>query len=514
MKKLLKFFAKLCGNFWVQILFLLCCLAAVFALGAAFNTEKGLWGSILEFITGSDVLSVFVAALISVIVARVIIKVKRSLEDSLKIEDDHHKIISKYHKHTKCDIDRSRNSYKKNGEFMYLERVPENRKRPRSMVSNAYSEEYARREQDISLYYDQGRLLTSSINIFANIKGDTAPVFNDSTKMFELPDFIRDNAMAFLGAHNASSVNNSVTIRLNDLRLDEKTNTLTLDTCRTMYFHMLVTNRCMDYKANDILTVRDLYEFGPAVSPLQESKLGNQIGINGLIFTRDGYLLIEKRGKKKTTWKDKFAQPISLAMKVSDIGESLSGSGRIEAGENKSEEIFENIILKTINKNYGLTKEDILPFSLRRNFFGIARDLLEGGKPNMYFYIVADMDAETLARKMSERAKAAAEQPGKAPVPSMSREKLDRDLYIVRADRIKVDFGYEIRLKARDMIRIKRRYSPCVCGIRAATDGMIHKIKSLFGLSVKKECGEALLSCLYYADVCRDRLKDETHISV
>lgn len=77
-----------------------------------------------------------------------------------------------------------------------------------------------------------------------------------------------------------------------------------------------------------------------------------------------------------------------------------------------------------------------------------------------------------------------------------------------------MDFGYEIRLKARDMIRIKRRYSPCVCGIRAATDGMIHKIKSMFGLSVKKECGEALLSCLYYADVCRDRLKDETHISV
>ena len=144
------------------------------------------------------------------------------------------------------------------------------------------------------------------------MNGDTSVVFRDTDVMRELPGFVRENAAALLAAHGGSSISNNVTIRLKKAGYDEQKRELVLDTERSLYFYMLVTNRCMDYSISDTMTLREVYEFNDKVSPLEESKLGNQIGINGLVFTSDGYLLIEKRGKKKTTWKGKLAQPISL----------------------------------------------------------------------------------------------------------------------------------------------------------------------------------------------------------
>lgn len=533
-KKFLKFIDTISKNFWVQLGVLMLLAIAVLAIGGTFDSPENVGEKTLEIITGTDLLSVFLAAFISLIVAKFLTRGRFALEESLKLEDDHHKIISKYYGHAKPSA-HDKNAFVKDGEFMRLERVPYCRRRPRNMVQDKFSKEYERRTEDIEDYTDRAFLRLSGVNVYANVEGNTKIVFDDSTDMFELPPFISEHAKELLDAHGGSSIRNSATIRLVDA--EYASNVLTLKTQRSQYFHMLVTNRCMDYKLNDRITVREIYEQGNTVSPLSESKLGNQIGINGLIFTKDGKVVIEKRGKRKTTWKDKFAQPISLALKECDF---VPEGGTIGSDPQAAEKALKKIVLKTVADNFGLAENDLKPFSLERNFLGLARDLIEGGKPNMYFYVVADMTAAELKEILETKALAATEHKkqkfasekakpkkvcgnshGAEPIPNKSNTteknilpsladgKLDGEIYIADMKDLVVDFGYKMKLDARNMLYVKRRYYPRVKRIRESLDDMSHKIRLSLGRPLEKECGEALLACLYYADLCRDRLSEE-----
>ena len=128
-----------------------------------------------------------------------------------------------------------------------------------------------------------------TVNVYTNILGDTKLSLVDKADLNQLPDFIIGNGIQFIKAHKYSNMSNNLTIRLDDVKLNN--NTLELHTSRSYYYHMLLTNRCMDYQLDNGMSVRGIYEFADKVSLLKESKLSNQIGINGLIITKDGYLL-------------------------------------------------------------------------------------------------------------------------------------------------------------------------------------------------------------------------------
>ena len=556
MKKILKGFDKFIKNFWVQLIALVVVSVGIFVLGAFISGDR-FEDKVLEILTGTDLLGVFLAALISLIVAKVLIRVKNTMEESLKLEDDHHKIISRYSGHKVVKEYPEGSRFSRDGELMVIDCVPQDMRRPRSMVKDRYCKEYKLREEDISDYFDRHRLRISGVDVFANVNGDTSVVFRDTDVMRELPDFVRENAAALLAAHGGSSISNNVTIRLKKAGYDEQKRELVLDTERSLYFYMLVTNRCMDYSISDTMTLREVYEFNNKVSPLEESKLGNQIGINGLVFTSDGYLLIEKRGKKKTTWKGKLAQPISLALKEKDI---LPNGGLIDGSPEAANDAFRGIIFQTLQKNYGIDENMIAgigtdgsvkngAFDLKDSFLGLARDLIEGGKPNMYFYIALNVTAAELKAVMEQRAKDAAESVPKkrrkgksaAPVacpqaeedaalpreekagehkktkaelfPSLEKSKLERDLYLVKFDDIGVDFGYSAKLDPRKTERVRFRFYPCVNKFKAAVDGAGFSLRRAFNVKIKKECGEALLTCLYYAEVCRKRICGRTGLN-
>lgn len=516
MKRIIKFFKKLLSNFWVRFVFLIGCIVGIFALGGAFDSVETSGEKILEIVTSVDLISVFLAAVISLIIADIVLKSRKVLEESLKIDDDHHKIVCKYHKHKKDKVDQPTGVtfYDKDGMLMYLDKLPKKRKLPKNPVRDSFSTEYARRKADGRAYVD-GKLYMPSVNVFSNGAGDAKIIIKDSTDKYILPQFVSENALLLMEAHATSNVANSVTVRLNDANYAD--GTLTLDTCRSQYYDMLITNRCMDYALNDAVTVRKLYEHGDSVSPLFSSQLCNQIGVNGLIFSNDGYLLLEKRGRKKTTWKNKFAQPISLALKLSDI--EVNADGKIGADEAAAQKCFKDVILKTLGKNFGIKESDLRGFDMQTNFMGLARDLLEGGKPNMYFYVTVDKPAEELAKLLNDRAKHASfvgssdekimkkakkrgMQPEKKPEPQLTREKLDSAFYLARYSDININYKYELKLKARDVIRLHRRHAPRVSRGVGATDGFGYRLKRAFGGSIKRECGEALLACLYFADVC------------
>lgn len=506
MKRFWRFFKRVATNFWVQIIFLVGCLVGVFALAGAFESIETTGSKILEFITSGDVISILLAAVVSVIVARVTLKIMGIAEESRKLEYDHHKIVCKYFSHAKTKIDPKKNLFDKGGAFMYLTKVPAKRRRPHSGVTNKESSDYKTRREEIDAYC-AGKLYLPVVTVFTNTLGDTEMRFHDRKEAFVLPMFVRENVLALMRAHLVSDTTNSDTVRLNDLCYAN--GTLTLDTMRTHYFDMLVTNRCMDYSLGDVTTLREVYEYNSTVTPLKDSQLSNQIGLNGLIFTRDGYLLLEKRGRKKAVWKNKFAQPISLAMKTGDL---LRPDDVIGPSADDSAENFKNTVLATVKKNFGLTEEDIVDFRAPFNFLGVARDLLEGGKPNLCFFVTVNKRARELKAYLEGKAKAACRQGGGEGLPSFTKAKLESDFYLVRYRDITVDYNYALKVKARKVLRVKRKYAPVVSCIRQAFDGSAYRWKRAFNGSIKKQCGEGLLSCLYYADACRERLDGQTDI--
>lgn len=509
MKKFLKLLKRAAENFWVRLVLLLGCIVGIFALGGAFESKETAGAKILELITSIDILSIFLAAAVSLIVADVVIKLRHRLEESYKIDDDHHKIICKYFEHGKDDIVRTENLCDKRGEFMYLRSVPprKKRKRAKNPVRDRDSAAYKNRDKLMSAYMNDGKLYMPSVSIFTNVLGDTELKFDDTAKFFELPPFITGNFSKLMEAHKASEVNNGVTVRLKDI--DYAGGTLTLFTERSHYFDMLVTNRCMDYRDDDGISVREALEYGDTVTPLRHSELGNQIGINGIIVTRDGYLLVEKRGNKKTTWKDKFAQPISLAMKLKDTGLDLDG--KFDDKPSTAAAVFKNIVTGTVKNNFGITENDIVEFDIKTNFLGIARDLLEGGKPNMYFYVAIDKTADELAELLTNKFKKACACVGGAPrpneaLPKVNRAKLDSDYYLIKYDDMVIDYDYVLKADARRIKHVKRKFYPCVGRAKERADGRTYRRKRRTGGKLVKECGEALLACLYYADACGERI--------
>lgn len=511
MKSILKFFTKLLSNFWVRFFALVACIIAVFALGGVFEVGAVTGDKIIAILTSADVVSFLVVALFSLIVADAVLHIRKVMEESLKIDDDHHKIICKYSKHKKLDKAVDHTYMDKDGVFMYLESVPQKRKLPSNPINDKYSSEYKKRAELANAYAD-GKLYLPSVNVFANVDGDVTVVLDDvNGKTYELPTFVTENALALMEAHGTSTVSNSDTIRLDNYTYSD--GKLTLNTSRSQYYDMLVTNRCMDFELGGAVTIRKVYEAKEAVTPLEKSQLGNQIGINGLIISKDGYLLIEKRGRNKTTWKNKFAQPISLALKLSDV--ATDADGKMSSTPEAAEQIFKKVILKTIKKNFGIDESDIGAFSLSNNFMGIARDLLEGGKPNMYFYVVVDKNASELCDMLERKAKTfaavgaydcdkkdRAKADGIGSLPTLTKDKLDSSFYLVNYKDIVVDYEYVLKLNAKKCIRVKRKFAPCVGKLTACFDGLGYKIKRAFGGKITRECGEALLACLYYASIC------------
>ncbi len=508
------------------MLFLLAVIVGIFALSGAFNSAQDMGKHILEVITSGDVLSVFLVAAVSLIVADVAIRVGRTLEETLKIEDDHHKIVCKYSKHERPVIVNgvpekvTDNLYKPNGSFMYITQVADTSAHIRNPEKN-HTAEYRLRNQDIKAYRG-GVLYLPSVNVFANVCG-TQVKFDDVNARVEPPRFVRENSLALMEAHKGSSYKNSVTIRLNDV--DYRNGVFTLKTGRSQYFDMLITNRCMDYRLHDLTTVRQVYESGDTVQPLSKTKMGNQIGINGLVFTCDGYLLVEKRGYSKTTWKNKFAQPISLAMKRDSV--PLREDGTIDPDGAQS--VFKKIVMGTLSNNFGLTDKEVESFDVTKNLFGLARDLLEGGKPNLYFYVTVKMTAKQFDEFLREKFRSASERAQRMDemnreqyesalaeekrngvcYPEIFGQKLDSDYYLIKYDDFRVNYNYELSVKARKILRIKRKYYPRVSRAAQHREGVDFKFRKAFNASLKRECGEALLACLYYAELCRDRLSAE-----
>lgn len=213
--------------------------------------------------------------------------------------------------------------------------------------------------------------------IIEKILQDAKFVIEDNPQeQYELPERIQENYETIMQAHEFSDVYNQLNIRLNDYEYDEVTNSLKLVTTRTTYFDSLVTNRAMDYKWGLKSSNREIYDFGPYVNPLKESKLSNHLGFNGFVETSDGKIVFVNRSNNVSIGKE-------------TLGNSVGASLKTMYALNKDKEFTEDglveSMVKEIHDELRLEPEDF-EFS-SKNIIAIYRDLVEGGKPQLLFYV-------------------------------------------------------------------------------------------------------------------------------
>jgi hypothetical protein len=448
-------------------LFFLFFIPAVLLSGSDFHN------TFTNIIVNGVAVSVILVEFVKFIAGLMKKKLDNRLEESEKTTDDYPDIIKKYSEHEKIKEDSfSKNDYQEEGFFMKIKNYQQG--------------------DDIKPEVELPALVTC-----VNVDGEMKLKAIDSPKSYVLPDLITANVANIMQAHKTSKIENYDTIRLDDATFDKDTNELTLYTSRTCYYQMLLTNRCMDYEFATKMTVRSAFEYRKKILPLNKSKMGNQIGVEGLILTNDGWALVEKRlSEKRTTWRDKFAQPISLSMKKDGL--ELVDDEVIKDTVDALSIKIKGMMKKYLQDTFGLLMDQHYSFDANKNFLGFERDLLEGGKPNVYFYVIVDMDHLQLKEVLEKN--------GRIPNLIKKPEDLKRKYYLYPFEEcFAITDDMVLAMKMDRAIRLYR------------TDDKIHwtKFKMLLrkcgdGL-YKKECGESFLGCLSFYQMCKDRIDKEIY---
>jgi len=136
----------------------------------------------------------------------------------------------------------------------------------------------------------------------------------DSLNEYQLPDNVREHFDDIFEAHRTSNVYNQQNIRV--VNWETKGEEFLIQIERTTYFNSLVTNRAMDYKWKNGLTIREMYECGPYLNPLNRSKLSNHLGFNGFVESADGYIMLIKRGDNLSIGKRRYGCSVEASLKA------------------------------------------------------------------------------------------------------------------------------------------------------------------------------------------------------
>ncbi len=308
--------------------------------------------SIDEIIDTSVLMSFLVAFICESIAGMIIWAVGQKTEDSLKLTDNYSNLVKKY-----------------------------------------------RRNKDKMVHYihKDGTEVVYPVILLAQ-RNISESFFNISTvlgkvKKYSLPKQVADNSSRIMKAHKYSTVYNNTNIRLDDLK--QESNNIVLSYSYTTYFDSLITNRAMDFEFIDGKTIREIYEPGPWLSDLSESKLSNHLGFNGFVELSDGKIIFVYRRGKVSIGKRTWAQGVGASLKAVyalDDNKELSSKGISDAirGEIKDELKIE------IPEGEDLT-QSIIAFY---------RDILEGGKPQfLVYYKVKDLDQESFLKQFAEKTK-------------------------------------------------------------------------------------------------------------
>src|SRR5690625_1654007 len=122
-------------------------------------------------------------------------------------------------------------------------------------------------------------------------------IFNHSEKVFELSDeLIEMTEMGFQKRIQNFPYYNEANLRLS--KIDRKGEKYVFHTQPVFYETYLRTNMMMDYKDCGKQSLREMYHANGKLEPLEQSVFDNHLGINVLLFTNQGELILMERSAK------------------------------------------------------------------------------------------------------------------------------------------------------------------------------------------------------------------------
>jgi len=168
---------------------------------------------------------------------------------------------------------------------------------------------------------------------------------------------------------------NDRNVRLKDLTISEQRLVLTVQ--NVAYEDYLRTNLVLDSEFNDHqMTLRMLVHHDKKLEPLSDSPLANNFGVNVLIFTIDGQLIIQKRSNKVIVRPNEYCPSASGTISALDI-------------PNHDTPLSEVPLMREAMEELGYYDPD------HKNVFmlGITRELIRGGQPELFLAARSSLSA-------------------------------------------------------------------------------------------------------------------------
>ena len=152
------------------------------------------------------------------------------------------------------------------------------------------------------------------------------------------------------------------------------------------YEYFVHTNLVLDAKpSGKSQTLREYIHPNGNLEKLNESPLANHLGINILLFTIDGSLIMQRRSAKVAFYNGQLCSAASGAVSLTDVPKK------------KKITLKEMHVLREGWEEIGVEEKDISKDYLF--FLGITRELIRGGKPEMFFFGKTDLSEKQIKEK-------------------------------------------------------------------------------------------------------------------
>ena len=166
-------------------------------------------------------------------------------------------------------------------------------------------------------------------------------------------------------------------VRLAGVRDAAETTIISL--CPASYFDALCTNFAMDHRPEGRTeSLRELlHGNGHALEPFGESHLVDHIGVVCMVESADGMLVFQNRSRAVANRPGTVSSSVSGAANMTDIAAVREGA---------------TVTLTDLARamfREALGELSVEPESIR--FLGLIRELLRGGKPELYFYALSSL---------------------------------------------------------------------------------------------------------------------------
>lgn len=156
------------------------------------------------------------------------------------------------------------------------------------------------------------------------------------------------------------------------------------------YYDYLQTNLSLDYPLPIIGSLRQYITRDGKLEPLNKSKLANTTGINGLLFSNDGFMIIQKRGDNVLIRPGELCSGFSGTVDKSDVAYAVPSGGTL----------LNLDTLREMAEEIGIWPHEVGT----RRFLGITRELIRGGTPEMFYALDINLTSdEILSRNRKDK---------------------------------------------------------------------------------------------------------------